>query len=104
MIIGDCSFKGGMDAPSSGAGGETANRGFIHVTGGSEIIVDRNAFTNDGSSAGSSTPLVYAASSVGSGAIRVGLNAHYGFSAVCRQAASGKIASIDPSISVNTAA
>jgi len=66
--------------------------------------VDRNAFTNDGSSAGSSTPLVYAASSVGAGAIRIGLNAHSGFSAVARQSASGKITSIDPSITVNTAA
>lgn len=102
VIIGDCSFKGGMDAPSSGAGGETANRGFIHITGGSEIIVDRNAFTNDGTSAGSSTPLVYASS--GAGTVRIGLNAHSGFSAVARQASSGKITSIDPSISVNTAA
>lgn len=102
ILIGDCSFKGGMNSPSSGGGGETANRGFIHVTGGSEIIVDRNAFTNDGTAAGSSTPLVYAASSVGSGAIRVGLNGHSGFSATTRQAASGKITSIDPSISVTT--
>lgn len=100
ILVGDCSFKGGMNAPSSGGGGESANRGFIHASGGSEIVVDRNAFTNAGSAAGSSTPLVYAGS--GASAVRVGLNAHSGFSATTRQASAGKITSIDPTISVST--
>lgn len=100
IIVGDCSFKGGMNSPSSGGGGESANRGFIHCSGGSEIIVDRNAFTSDGSAAGSSTPLVYVGS--GASAVRVGLNAHSGYTGVVRQASSGKISIIDPSMSVTT--
>jgi hypothetical protein len=100
-LIRDCRFQGYMDNPAAAAGGETANRGFIHVTGGTEIIIDGNGFVTNGSSAPASTPMVYAASTVASGAIRVGLNRHQ-YTGNLRQASTGRITSIDPSMTVVT--
>lgn len=94
-----CRFQGYMQNPGSGSGGEANNRGFIHVTGGSEIIVDGCSFIPEGTTAPASTPLVYASGGTG---IRIGLNRHRGFTAVARQLTGGRIASIDPSITVNT--
>jgi hypothetical protein len=103
ILITECSFKGGMNNPAGGSGGESNNRGFIHVTGGNGIVIQGNNFSNSGSAAPASTPLVYASSAVAAGAIKVGLNGFTGYDGVLRQASAGRILTIDPQTSVLTA-
>ncbi len=102
IVITQCSFKGNMNRPASGAGGEANNRGIIHMTGGGEVIVNDNIFYRGGTSAPANTPIVYAGSSAVAGVVRVGLNAHDGYDGTLRQAVAGRITSIDPSLKMTT--
>jgi hypothetical protein len=106
ITVSNCSFKGAMDDPSAGGGGETNNRGYLHITGGTNIVIEANQFLLGGTSAGSSTPAIYAASSVADNAVKVGMNGYASFAnpTVLRQAAANKILSIDPRTSVTTQA
>lgn len=106
VTVSNCSFKGAMDIPGSGGGGESNNRGYLHITGGTNIVVEGNQFIRAGTAAASSTPVIYASSAVAAGAVRVGMNGYSSFDnpARLRQAASGKIISIDPQTTIVTQA
>jgi hypothetical protein len=77
--LSNLSFKGAMDLPASGNGGAAANRAWIHVTGGSQILVQNCSFSLGGTRATAATPLLYAAPAVGAGQVRWGLNSYAKF-------------------------
>lgn len=102
LTIVETSFKGHMSNPGQAAGGLGENLGIIHVnTSGRDIIIQSNAFQRKGSYLPSvDTPLVFAGPNVPIGGVRVGLNAHAGYSGVVRSAKAGQIISLDPTIKV----
>jgi hypothetical protein len=107
IVVEGCSFKGGMHNPPAGAGGAGANRGWVHITGGAQILLHGNRFARRGTNAAASTPLLYVAGGVGAGQVKWGFNsyANYtGASAVLHQAAADRIAaSPDPQLTITTA-
>src|SRR5690606_37211133 len=106
ILIRGCSFKGVMSNPGSAAGGSSANRGWITVTGGTQIVVAGNSFVRAGSSqAPTSTPLVWVGAGVGANQVKWGLNSSAGYSGVpahIAQSSAGKIVNIDSSVIVDT--
>jgi hypothetical protein len=94
-------LKGHMTNPTAAAGGEPLNRGIIHVDNCAELIVDGCTFLRRGNSVPSpDTPLIYTGPNVPTAAVRIGLNAHAGYSGLVRAARAGQIISTDPTIRV----
>lgn len=107
VVVSNCSFKGVATAPASATGGASANKGWIHATGGRQVLVQGCQFLRGGNNMpATSFPVLYAGSSTNE--FKWGLNNYSNYSgspAVVQQAASGKIFTVaDPSISVVTAA
>lgn len=103
-IIG-CSFKGAMSNPGSANGGTTANRGWITVTGGRQIVIDGTNFHRGGSSpAPTSTPLVWVSSAVDVDEVKWGsatsASGYAGTAAVIAHAVAGRIVNNDPSVAL----
>jgi len=102
-----CNFKGHMGTPASAAGGASANRGWIHITGGTQISIDGNTFQRFGNSLPATTvPLVWVGPSVGANQVKWGLNTTSGYAgaqAHIAQAAAGKIVNTDSSVVVDIA-
>lgn len=101
----ECTFKGVMSNPSSAAGGASANRGWITITGGRQIVIANNNFHRGGSSpASTSTALVWVGSGVGANEVKWGLNTSSGYAGVAAriaESAAGKIVKIDPSVATD---
>lgn len=107
IVITDCSFKGVSSDPSNASvhGGASLNKGWINVSGGSQIVFNNNMFRRQGGSAPAVTyPVMHVASGVGDGQVKWGYNVYAGYSgsqAVIQQAAANKITSLtDPTLSV----
>lgn len=105
--ISHCSFKGVSANPSHADVymGAAGNKGWIHISGGSQILITDNMFRREGAQApAESYPLVHVASSVGDGQVKWGYNAYSGYGgaqAVIQQQAANKITSLpDPTLSV----
>lgn len=95
--ITNCSFKGGMVAPASASGGTSANRALIHVTGGTQIVVDGNNFLP-------SKPLLWVGPNVGTHQVKWGLNGYpTNGSPTIQGSRSDQIVSIDPTVSSQVA-
>lgn len=77
--LSNLSFKGGMHQPAGAVGGAAANRGWIHVTGGRQILVQNCTFSLGGTNATAATPLLYAGPAVAAGQVRWGLNSYAKF-------------------------
>ncbi|WP_330186369.1 hypothetical protein KZZ52_17115 [Dactylosporangium sp. AC04546] len=108
IVFQNTTFKGAMNAPASATGGTAANRGWAHVTGGTQIAFLGNRFTRRGTTATAATPLLFAGSGVGKGQVKWGFNAYVnyaGANAVIQQATADRIAALsDPLLTVTTAA
>jgi hypothetical protein len=108
IVFQNTTFKGAMNAPASAGGGTAANRGWAHITGGTQIAFLGNRFTRRGTAATTATPLVYVGSGVGVGQVKWGFNTYgnyAGAKAVVQQAAADRIAVLpDPLLTVTTAA
>ncbi|MGW0432757.1 hypothetical protein ACWDV4_09460 [Micromonospora sp. NPDC003197] len=107
-VVQNVSFKGAMNAPASAPGGTAANRGWTHVTGGSQITFVGNLFSRKGTAATAATPLVYVGSGVTVGQVKWGFNTYgnyAGANAVLQQAAANRlVVTTDPLLTVTTAA
>lgn len=104
VLITDSTFKGGMSNPTAGNGGAAKNKAIIHIEQGGDHIIDHNVFRREGSNPGPvTTPLVYAGPNVPAGGIRVGLNAHSGYTGILLQSKPGQIINLDPTLQVVTA-
>ena len=92
--ITNTSFKGVMTNPAGATGGAAANRGIIHVTGGSQIVIDGNNFQ-------STAPFVWVGPNVGANQVKLGLNGavNNGDPRVL-QAKTGQILNLDPTVDV----
>ncbi len=89
----NCSFKGGMATPSAASGGNSGNRALIHVTGGTQIVVDGNNFLP-------SKPLLWVGPNVAARQIKWGLNGYSTNGSPQVQASrSDQIVAIDPTVS-----
>ncbi len=93
--ITNASFKGAMANPASASGGAAANRAAIHITGGSQIVIDGNNFNI-------SAPIAYVGPNVGQAQVKVGLNGYPGTgSPQLVQSRAGQLISIDPSVAIS---
>lgn len=104
VTITNCSFKGMATAPSSGLGGASANKGWIHISGGSQLMFSGNNFHRAGNNMpATSFPLAYV-TGVGSGQVKWGYNGYSGWGgagAVLQQSSSGFITEPgDPTLSI----
>jgi len=103
--LSNLSFKGAMHQPASANGGAAANRAWIHVTGGSQILVQNCSFSLGGTSANAATPLLYAGPAIGAGQIRWGLNSYAKFAGakahVVQSAANQVYVVPDPSVVID---
>lgn len=109
ITVSNCTFKGVATNPSGGWGGAAGNKGWIHVSGGSQITFNGNNFQRQGNNMpATSYPLVYATSGVADNGVKWGFNGYSSFggdAAVVRQQVSGKIiAASDPLLNVTTGA
>lgn len=92
--ITNASFKGGMSNPSAASGGSAANRGMIHITGGTQIVIEGNNFLPPGA-------LLYVGPKVGANQVKWGLNGYpENPGAQLRQYRAGQIVNLDPTVSV----
>ncbi len=92
--ITNASFKGGMASPGSASGGTSGNRALIHITGGTQIVIDGNNFLP-------STPLAWVGPNVAANQVKWGLNGYPTIaSPVIQQSRSGQIVNIDPTVAV----
>ena len=102
--ISHCSFKGGMTNPDGASGGAVANRAWITITGGGQIVIQGSDFQRAGNSPPSTTtPLVWVSPAVDVREVKWGLNTATGYAgapAVIAEGASGRIVNIDPSVSL----
>ncbi|GAB3142583.1 hypothetical protein GCM10027290_17390 [Micromonospora sonneratiae] len=108
IVVQNVSFKGVMNDPASASGGTAANRGWAHVTGGSQLTFLGNLFSRKGTTATATTPLVYVGSGVGLHQVKWGFNTYGnygGANAVLQQAAANRLVVVtDPLVTVTTAA
>jgi hypothetical protein len=108
IVFQNATFKGAMNAPASATGGAAANRGWAHITGGSQLAFLGNRFTRRGTAATVATPLAYVGGGVGLGQVKWGFNTYGGYAgakAVVQQAVADRLAVLpDPLLTVNTAA
>lgn len=109
ITVSNCTFKGVATNPSGGWGGAAGNKGWIHVSGGSQITFNGNNFHRQGNNMpATSYPLVYATSGVSNNGVKWSHNGYSSFdgnAAVVRQQDSGKIiASPDPLLNLTTGA
>jgi len=105
VVFRDLSIKGCMSDPASAAGAASANKGWVHVSAGQQLILEGCRFSRKGSSLPAVTvPLVWAGSSVGDSGVRWGANSLSGFGtaqATLGQATAGRIENLVPSTSVS---
>jgi len=106
LVITNCSINGVASNPASGQNGASNNKGYIHISGGSQITIAGNNFARGGSAPPATTfPLVYA-TGVGAGQVKFGYNNWSGWAgagAVVQQSATGLITNIaDPNLAVTT--
>lgn len=109
VTVSNCVFKGLATNPSSGWEGASNNRGWIHVSGGSQISLANNSFRREGSNMpATSYPLLFAAEGLPSSTIKWSFNSYSGYGgspAVLRQAVDGQISALnDPLLNVTTGA
>ena len=111
IVITNCSFKGVSTDPTNASayGGAIYNKGWIHISGGSQILLHNNMFRRQGANVPATTyPLVYVGSTVGDGQVKWGYNLYSGYSgatATLQQAAADKITVVpDPTVTVTTGA
>lgn len=106
ITINQCSFKGVSANPTHADvyRGAAYNKGWIHISGGSQIIIADNMFRREGATPTASYPLVHVASGVGDGQVKWGYNAYSGYGgaqAVIQQQVANKITSLsDPTLNV----
>jgi hypothetical protein len=100
LVFTGLSLKGGMDNPGAASGGAAANRGLIHISGGSHIVIDNCTAARRGTRAPAGTPFVWAGGTAQR--VKIGLNALSGWSGVVRQQRAGIITCLDPTITVAT--
>jgi hypothetical protein len=79
VTVADCVFRGAMHNPSGASGGESANRGYVHISGGNNIALLGNQFINQNTSAPANTPVLYASLATDN-TTRVSMNGYVGFS------------------------
>ena len=97
LVFSNCSIKGGMASnPAAASGGLAANRGWIHITGGTQTAFNGCQFQRAGSSQPATTfPLVFTGPGVGQGQVKIGLGNTYGgyagAAAVVQQTTAGQI-------------
>lgn len=108
ITITNCSFKGVATTPASGWGGSSNNKGWIHIKGGDQILLQANGFRREGNNMpATSYPLVYVDAAVPDSAVRWGYNSYssFGTSTVqLQQGATNKIiVQADPRVGVITA-
>jgi hypothetical protein len=95
--ITNCSFKGAMANPAAATGGTAQNRALIHVTGGSQIVIDGNNFLPK-------APLLWTGPNVGARQVKWGLNGYPNNTAPqLQQSKADQIVNIDPTVPVNLA-
>lgn len=109
ITITNCSFKGVSANPSAGMGGASANRGWIHMSGGTQVALQGNMFRREGTSMPATNyPIIFVDNAVPAGAVKWGYNLYSGFggaAAVIQQTAAGKITMTpDVTVTVTTAA
>ena len=108
LVFSNCSIKGVASNPSLAVGGLAANRGWVHITGGTQTVFNGCQFQRAGTSQPATTfPLVFTGPAVGAGQVKFGLgNTFTGYAAanaVVQQSAAGQIQTAgDSTLSVVT--
>jgi len=69
-VISNMSFKGGMNAPTA------SDKGFLMITGGSQLLIQGNKFTRYQTNYAADQPVIHVGSSVGTRAVALGLNTY----------------------------
>ena len=80
LVFSNCSIKGGMATnPAASPGGLAANRGWIHITGGTQTAFNGCQFQRAGLNQPATTfPLIFTGPGVGQGQVKIGLGNTYG--------------------------
>lgn len=96
LVFSNCSFKGVASNPALAIGGLAANRGWIHITGGTQTMFNGCMWQRGGVNQPATTfPIVFTGPGVGQGQVKMGLgNGFTGFAganAVVQQSVAGQI-------------
>lgn len=78
LTMENCVVHGAMNSPASATGGESVNRGYVHISGGTNIVVQGNQFAIGASAAPAHTAAIYASLSTNN-SVKVGMNGYEGF-------------------------
>lgn len=95
-VITGMSFKGGMNAPTS------ADRGFLMITGGTQLLITGNKFTRYQTNYAAGSPVIHVGSNVADRAVLIGPNTYDRFNdpAVIGVARDGQVLTTDPRVSL----
>lgn len=78
LTMENCVIHDAMNSPAAATGGESVNRGYVHITGGTNIVIQGNQFAINASAAPIQTAAVYA-SLASNNTVKVGMNGYAGF-------------------------